>query len=126
MTTQRLFIFLFTFFSVNGFSLTEDTLTLKISQASGIQKARLLNQLANKFKNYKPDTALILARQAEAIASNNNNDTTKSDAYGLMAECYNYLANFDSSAIYYMKAIKLVEKTKHRRRMASHYNGLGI
>ena len=98
-----------------------DSLFQKIQISNGNNKAHAYTATANFFKLNKPDTALILARQALEHADELNT----AEAFGIIAECYNYMAQFDSSASYYLKAIKISEKLHNRKKASSFYVGMG-
>jgi len=123
---KRFLLFFFLAIITYGFSYAQDTLAIRIKSASGIQKAKLLNRMAYHLKAYKPDTAQVLARQAEKIGVEFSNDTIKADAYATLAESYIYLADYVNSTTYYFKAIEIAERINHRKKMASLYNGLGM
>lgn len=100
---------------------TIDSLFQEIKYTNGVKKAKSYNSAANFYKLNKPDTAIILARQSLTYADELNT----SEAFGIIAECYNYMAQFDSSASYYLKAIKISEKLNNRKKASSFYVGMG-
>ncbi len=103
-----------------------DSLLEKTKTTEGIAKAKNYNSASAILKVNKPDTALILARQALEIGIRLKDDLTNAEALGNMAECFTYQSLFDSSAIYYLKAITVSEKLNNTKKMASFYNGTGI
>ena len=105
---------------------TLDSLLEKIKTTEGITKAKNYNLAASILKLSKPDTALILAKQALEIGTKLNDDLTNSEALGNIAECFSYQSLLDSAVTYYVKAVKLSEKLNNTKKMASYYNGMGI
>ncbi len=102
-----------------------DSLFSKIHNSSGIEKVSAYSRAAAFYRLVKPDTSLILGREALQIASKLNDQEILAESFGIIAESFSYLSQFDSSAHYYLKAIPLAEKLNNRRQMASYYNGLG-
>lgn len=107
-------------------SFYNDSLRTAIKASSGIKKIKLINKLAGEYKGIYPDSALVLGRESESLMKDFNNDTLQSDIAALFGECYTYLGKYDSAAIFYLKAIDLAEKIKHRKKLASYNNGLGM
>ncbi|MDP1802039.1 MAG: tetratricopeptide repeat protein [Bacteroidota bacterium] len=124
---KNVFIIILICFSLFVFSQKQknDSLFLKIQNSAGIEKAIAFNRAATFFKLVKPDTSLLLSRQALQIAYSKNDQKVVAESIGTIAESFSYLSQFDSSAHYYLKAIPLSEKLNNRRQMASYYNGFG-
>jgi two-component system, sensor histidine kinase ChiS len=116
------FIFIFNYFL--SAQLNVDSLFSKINLLSGVQKAKAYNVAANFYKLNKPDTAIILARLS--LQFNPEKNVDQSVSYSTVGESYSYIGSFDSSTIYYLKAIRIAEEFKAEKKLSSYYNGLGI
>ncbi|MDX2171776.1 MAG: response regulator [Bacteroidota bacterium] len=103
-----------------------DSIIYKINNTSGIKKAKTFCLAANYYKRNKPDTAILLSRNALQLNTELNNDTIQSNALGNIAECYANKSQFDSATAYYVKAIVIAEKIGSQKKMASYNNGLGM
>jgi len=103
-----------------------DSILLKIKNSEGIKKAEAYCIAANYFKLNKPDTALILSKNALELNLEFKNDTVQANALGFMAECYCSKSQFDSAVSYYLKAILIAEKIESLKKIASYNNGLGM
>ncbi len=107
-------------------SIGADTLLEKIRKTEGIEKAKNYNNASAVFKVNKPDSAILLARQALAIGHESHSDPIIAEALGNIADCYAHHLTFDSAVVYYLKAITVAEKTNNNKELASYYNGIGI
>lgn len=121
------FIILSLFLCLGLFAQDKDiTQTLlQISNTTGLDRVKALNQASHFYKLNKPDTALLLSQQALHEYGTANELVLLSEIYGNLAESYFYLAKQDSAVAYYLKAIAIAEQLNNRKKMASFYNGLG-
>ena len=89
-------------------------------------KVRLMWQLAGAVGVYNPDTALILSFEALTLAKKINYLEGESRSIGAMANTFIKLSNYPKALELHIQKLKLEEKRKNPRNMASVLNNIGI
>lgn len=84
-------------------------------------KATTLNILSNIYLDYKPDSALFLAKQAYALSIKNKFLKGQSGALNSMASAYYVMHNYPKAIAYYVDQIKIEEKRKNSENTGNAY-----
>lgn len=110
---RRLFLFFWFFVCLNPLSAQTrsiDSLKRLIHTAKSDQaKVDLMKELCYEFEDSRPDTALILARQAYYLSINSGYKKGESGALRQMSSAYKNLGNFPKSLEYSLEQLKLEE-----------------
>jgi two-component system, sensor histidine kinase PdtaS len=89
-----------------------DSLLLAYQKAvTPVQKVKLLTDAVCIFMFQNPDTALLISNEAERIAENNGNDTSRAMAYAAKSAVYLIKDNDALTLEYALKGLKLSERT---------------
>jgi two-component sensor histidine kinase len=90
-----------------------DSLLLAYKKAvTPVQKVKLLTDAVCIIMFQNPDTALLISNEAESIAENNGNDTSRAMAYAAKSAVYLIKDNDDLTLQYALKGLKLSERTQ--------------
>ena len=122
-------LFAFLFISISSFSqkAKADSLsTLLSSEKTDTIRIKLMWQLAGAVGVYNPDTALVLSYQALSQSKNIGYVEGESRSIGMLANTFIKLSNYPKALELHIERLKLEEKRKNPRNMASVLNNIGI
>lgn len=102
-----------------------DSIQQRINSSYGIPKAIAYNQAARYVVVNYPDTSIQLATQALRIGIQYKDMDVEATSLGTIGEAYFYKASYDSSAFFYLQAIRICEAVNNRRKLANYLNGIG-
>jgi DNA-binding CsgD family transcriptional regulator/tetratricopeptide (TPR) repeat protein len=105
-----------------------DSLSKVLNQYQTGEKehARLLVELAKRYAELDPDTALVLSRKAHQEIIENHWDSLSARSYLAIATSYSFLASYDSSNYYSFQSIKRAEQYGDTLTLIDGLNNLGI
>jgi len=89
------------------------------------QKIMLRNELCKFYAYSKPDTALILLKEAFALARTDDHNGLIANSCMYAGISYNNLGNRDSGEFYFNRAIQIAHRHKKTSVEAASYMGLG-
>lgn len=89
-------------------------------------KVTLLWRLADQYKFFKPDTTILLAQQAQLLASRIKFIEGESRSYAVMATGQYLLGNYTVALNNYMQKLKIEEKRNSVRNYASALSNIGL
>ncbi|HRG59199.1 MAG TPA: response regulator [Bacteroidia bacterium] len=104
----------------------QDSLKERLEKSSDKSKLNILKEASLHFQVTKPDTAIILAQEVLNYARLNNDSLNELEAFVLLGRAYQNRSEFYKSTQYLYKALKLAEKWKLPRKLASFHNSIGI
>ena len=81
-------------------------------------KARFLYLQSYYYQNYKPDSALLLARSSYSISKRSGFLKGEATSLGLMGLAFNRLGNFAKALEYYLEQLKIQEKRGDQEEIA--------
>ncbi len=87
-------------------------------------KVTLLINIAQQYRNTKPDTLLPLVHKALTISEKANNKKTQSLSLHFLGLFNANAGNYDKAISYYQQAIKLREETNEKMALAASLNNL--
>ncbi|MCV9389420.1 tetratricopeptide repeat protein [Reichenbachiella ulvae] len=90
------------------------------------EHAYLLVDLAKRYAELDPDTALYLSQKAHKEITDNEWDSLSARSYLAIATSYSFLASYDSSNYYSFQSIKKAELYKDTLTLIDGLNNLGI
>ena len=103
-----------------------DSLSLLLAkEKTDTNRVNLLRQLATAIGVYNPDTALILSYQSLSLSRNIGYIEGESRAIGVLANTFRKFGNFSKALELNIQKLKLEEKRKNHRNMASVLNNIG-
>ncbi len=125
---KRYFIFLLFFTAFNSYAQTLYVDSLKQilrTEIADTTRVLLLDQLAYHYFHSRPDTSLIMAQQAIALARQGG--FAKGEAYCLttLGSIFWLTGNYPKSLEYYLKALKKFEMLKDPNGAANALGGIG-
>lgn len=126
---KHCFLFALLFISVTSFSqkVKADSLgVLLANEKIDTIRVRLMRELANSIGVYNPDTALILSYQSLALSRSMGYIEGESRGIGMLANTFIKLSNYPKALELHIERLKLEEKRKIPRNMASVLNNIGI
>ena len=126
---KHCFLFALLFVSVTSFSqkAKADSLSaLLANEKIDTIRVRLMRELANSIGVYNPDTALILSYQSLALSRSLGYVEGESRGIGMLANTFIKLSNYPKALELHIERLKLEEKRKIPRNMASVLNNIGI
>jgi len=89
-------------------------------------RVNTLNALAGKLKYYNVDTAILLAKQAAALASRINFPKGEAKAYHTASEGSYEQGDYPKQMGYLVKELKIEEELNNRKNIASIINSIGV
>jgi tetratricopeptide (TPR) repeat protein len=128
MTFRSIILLLvFNFFAVFGQNQKDiDSLESKLSKLDNtIEKYHVLNQLWDNSINNDISKSVYYSDQLINLGKSLQIDTVLSFGYDKKATAYAYMGNFDSSGIYFKKALKMYEANDNYRQQAGVLRNLG-
>ncbi|MGZ3765505.1 MAG: tetratricopeptide repeat-containing sensor histidine kinase [Mucilaginibacter sp.] len=103
-----------------------DSLKTVISHSKpDTNKARALYQLAKIYWGFKPDTGIILCREAYILAQANSNKGQMSHCLSLLANLYVDLGDYGKAMQFYFKNLTLEKENKDQYGIIQTYNNIG-
>src|SRR6201996_9390728 len=72
-----------------------------------------------------PDSAIISGQRAFVLAKKNNWEGNQAKTYGNIANAYGEMGDYVKAMQYYFKSVKILERIKDVRSLASAYNNIG-
>ncbi|MDB5191145.1 MAG: tetratricopeptide repeat protein [Segetibacter sp.] len=84
-------------------------------------KVRYLWNMAAAYQIYKPDTSMRLAEQALSLSRKINYPEGESKSLNQLANAFNRVGNFSKALDYYIQKLRIDEKRKDQRDLASSY-----
>ncbi len=125
--SAALLILFFCFGNVFSQSAKTDSLN-KLLQKETIDSNRvtLLWNLAKQYQFFKPDTTIVLAQQAQLLASRIKFVEGESRSFAVMAAGQYLLGNYTAALNNYMQKLKIEEKRNSVRNYASALSNIGL
>lgn len=114
------------FASISQKAKVDSMMNLLKTEQTDTGKVKLLWQIARDAGVYNPDTALILAQQALYKAREIQYVEGESRSLGILANTLVKIGNYPKALEFNIERLKLEEKRKKPRNMASVLNNIGI
>lgn len=95
-------------------------------EAQDTNRAALLNELAYRYWQFKPDSGAVFAREAYRIARLTGQTSGAAEALENMGRIYNTLGRYDSAEVAYRRALGLWRSLGDRIGEASCLNSVGV
>lgn len=120
-------ILLFCCFFSSAQNKTIDSLAKElVKEKTDTGKADILVILSYYYKNYRPDSALILAQTSYSLSKKHNYLGGESFALGGMADAFALLDNYSKAIEYYIEQLKIEEKRNSPRTIANIYLSMAL
>jgi len=104
-----------------------DSLQRAIKSAKNdTEKVNFIYALSSEYRNFNGDSALILSKNALALAEKNNYLKGQARCYNNIGLIYHYSGNYPLALDYQFKAMKIYEKQNDKKGIAISYNSIGI
>lgn len=98
----------------------------KILEASkGLDRARILNQLAFEYRNSIPDSTIYFCKQSLSIAEAIGNKAVAAESYNFMGLAYAYKGLPEEAMSYYNQALEIASSAKDSLQIAYSLNNRG-
>lgn len=124
---QKLVVFFLVVFSVTvQAGLNPDSLLNLLSQATGDQKARVLNQLSEHYQKTDSIRSLGYARQALALSRKSGNKTEMSAAFYNIGECFYFFGQYAPALDHYDHALGITKTLGDRERVGEIHNSIAL
>lgn len=126
---KHCFLFALLFISITSFSqkAKADSLSaLLANEKTDTSRVTLMWRLAGAVGLYNPDTALGLSYQALSLSRRIGYVEGESRSIGMLANTFIKLSNYPKALELHIERLKLEEKRKNPRNMASVLNNIGI
>jgi len=108
-----------------AFSQEIDSLKNKLQTVDGIEKLKILNELAGNYWELSPNERIPFAEQMVELSEKLKDQGYKADAYNYLGIAYNQLDETQKSMDYFMKALDIAEQTNDKDRIAKSFLNLG-
>ncbi len=132
MVRVQHFLIFFLFFCNSTYSQQSqkayaDSLTtlIKTTKVDTV-KVEATVKLAAAYRYNQPDTALIISRQAFAVAKKANFQKGIADSYHVMASAYTNKGNYDSALFYSKKSLFIRERRGDKKGISTSNNNIGL
>ncbi|MFT3845147.1 MAG: hypothetical protein QM725_08850 [Lacibacter sp.] len=122
------FVFLlFIFISSTAQKNIADSLSQLLSvEKSDTGKVKLMWQIGSAMSSYNPEDALTISQKAVFLAKKINYEEGLSRSLGVLANTFTNIGNYPRSLEYNLEKLKLEEKRKNHRNLASVLMNIGI
>ena len=107
-------------------SKTDSLKRLLKAETIDSNRVTLLWKLAEQYEFFKPDTTILLAQEAQLMASHIKFVEGESKSFAIMATGQYLLGNYTASLNNYMQKLKIEEKRNSIRNYASALNNIGL
>ncbi len=108
------------------FAKTDSLQKLLQTETTDSNRVTLLWKLAEQYQFFKPDTTILLAQEAQLLASRIKFIEGESKSFAIMATGQYLLGNYTASLNNYMQKLKIEEKRNSIRNYASALNNIGL
>ncbi len=120
-------ILIFLYSSANAQTAKIDSIKkLLITETIDSNRVTLLWKLGEQYQFFKPDTTILLAQEAQLLASRIKFVEGESKSFAIMATGQYLLGNYTASLNNYMQKLKIEEKRSSVRNYASALNNIGL
>ncbi|HKC35869.1 MAG TPA: hypothetical protein VKB95_07390 [Chitinophagaceae bacterium] len=119
----------FILFTSSAFSqkIAADSLNKSLTnETTDTGRVRLMWQLANAMNKYDPDSALVISQEALYLAQKIKDKEGESRSLGILANTFLKIGNYTRALELYIQKLKLEEKRKTPRNLASALMNIGI
>lgn len=119
-------LILFFFLTASAQKKLTDSLYKNLNKAkTDTEKFAAYTSLCKYYYISNPDSAIISGQEAFVLAKKNNWENDQAKTYGNIANAYGEMGDYVKAMQYYFKSVKMLERLKDVRALASANNNIG-